>query len=279
LHQLNGVKYQVALSLVSIVVVVLLFFFGRTTPNSEPSTNGLNAAGVFEIDGYIKSSKDRLMIIPKDSLALLESLMAGRKSDSLKLSYLDQIIKIWENSGNFAVASEYYRKSAQIDSTAENWEKAGDMLFEAFKINRDTTVGNYLISKSMEAYQTASAIDTSSNDLNIKLAETYIDGTNNVMAGVTLLLDVVKKDPENGKANLILGRLAVVSGQYDRAIDRLTKLLKREPENVEAMFYLAGAYEKTGKVNLATEYFRRCQKLVKNPAIKQQIEMYLKNLK
>jgi len=273
------VKNQIALITISLLLVFLLFFFGRTIKNKENLTNFMSDSGEFDVQAYINESKQRLMIIPKDSLALLESLFASRKPDSSKLVYLSQIVNIWENSGNFAVASEYQRRTAVFDSTSVQWEKAGDMLFEAFKTVPDTSVRSYLLQRSIESFSNASSIDTTNESATIKLAETYIDGTNNIMAGVTLLLDVVKRNPENISANLILGRLAVVSGQYDKAITRLTGILDREPENVEALFYIAGAFEKTGQKQKAISYYKICQKLVKNPAINQQIDNYLKNLK
>jgi len=273
------VKYQIALTTFCVLLVFLLFFFGKTYQKKAEGNVFLSESGEFEIDAYINESKKRLMLIPKDSLALLESLFESRKPDSAKLVYLSQIVDIWENNGNFAVASEFQRRTAVFDSTSVQWEKAGDKLFEAFKTVPDTSLKKYLLNQSIEAFSNASIIDTTNENANIKLAETYIDGTNNIMAGVTLLLDVVKKNPANIAANLILGRLAVVSGQYDKAITRLTGILNREPENVEALFYIAGAYEKTGQKQKAISYYQKCQKLVKNPAINQQIDNYLKNLK
>jgi cytochrome c-type biogenesis protein CcmH/NrfG len=40
------------------------------------------------------------------------------------------------------------------------------------------------------------------------------------MQGITLLLEVVKQDPNNHAANLNLGMFAMKSGQYDKAVIR-----------------------------------------------------------
>jgi len=273
-------KYQLALIASSFTLVIVLFVFGRNTPLKKTDVTTLNVEGEnFNINDYLDFNKNKLLIIPKDSVNLLESLVSKRKPDSLNISYLKQIADIYKNNGKFAVASEYFKRIAKIDSTAKRWETAGDALFEAFTINQDSIVVDYLLQNSVEAYQTSIDLDSTNLKVPVKLAEVLIDGTNNTMAGVTMLLDVVKKDPDNIRAGLTLGRLSLVSGQFDKAIKRLEHVLKIEPKNTEAMLYLAGVYEQNGEKVKAVEYYERCRDLSKNPETKQKIDIYLQKLK
>ena len=99
------------------------------------------------------------------------------------------------------------------------------------------------------------------------------------MAGVTILLDVIKKDPDNIRAGLTLGRLSLVSGQFEKAIQRLDHILKLEPDNTEALLYLAGVYEQTNQKQKAIQYYERCRDLSENPETSQKIDIYLQKLK
>ena len=79
--------------------------------------------------------------------------------------------------------------------------------------------------------------------------------------------------------NLILGRLAVVSGQYDKAIARLGKLTTLDPKNAEAWFHLAEAYRAVGKNEEAIKSLEQCKSLVNDPAFSAQIDSYIKQFK
>ena len=79
--------------------------------------------------------------------------------------------------------------------------------------------------------------------------------------------------------NLILGRLAVVSGQYDKAIARLEKLTKQHPKNAEAFYHLAEAYRAVGKNDDAIKALEQCKKLVNDPAFSAQIDNYIQQIK
>ena len=51
--------------------------------------------------------------------------------------------------------------------------------------------------------------------------------------GIFKLRDVLKKDPENIKALYHMGLLSIESGQFEKAIERFEKLILLRPENQE----------------------------------------------
>ena len=272
-------KSQVGLIVAAITLILLLFFYGRNTPLKELSiSDNLTIIDGFDIDAYAEEAKQKLMLKPKDSLSLLQSLISKRKPDSLNIIYLQQIAGIWENNSNFALASDFYRRVAVVDSIANRWEFAGDKLFEAYKINTDTLLRNYLLNNAVDAFTTVTLLDTSLIEPKVKLAILHVDELQNTMTGVTMLLDVVKKQPKHVIANLTLGRLSLVSGQFDKAKQRLNTVLSVEPENTEALLFLAGVYEQTNEPQKAIEYYNKCKALIKNPAIKKNIDKYLNKL-
>jgi len=272
-------KSQVGLIVAAITLILLLFFYGRNTPLKELSiSDNLTIIDGFDIDAYAEEAKQKLMLKPKDSLSLLQSLISKRKPDSLNIIYLQQIAGIWENNSNFALASDFYRRIATVDSVANRWEFAGDKLFEAYKINTDTLLRNYLLNNAVDAFTTVTLLDTSLIEPKVKLAILHVDELQNTMTGVTMLLDVVKKQPKHVIANLTLGRLSLVSGQFDKAKQRLNTVLGVEPENTEALLFLAGVYEQTNETKKAIEYYNKCKALIKNPTIKQNIDKYLNKL-
>ena len=97
------------------------------------------------------------------------------------------------------------------------------------------------------------------------------------MNGVQQLLSITRRDPEHAGANLMLGRLDITSGQFPKAIDRLGKVLQKDENNREALYFLAEAYKGQGNKAKAIELFERCKRVVNNPDFSKDIDTYIKS--
>ena len=97
--------------------------------------------------------------------------------------------------------------------------------------------------------------------------------------GVSILLEIVRKDSNNVDAQLMLGRFGLISGQTDKAIARFEKILYLQPQNSEALFLLAEAYDSQGNKEKALELLEKCKKTVKDPKAKKEIEDFIENIK
>jgi cytochrome c-type biogenesis protein CcmH/NrfG len=106
-----------------------------------------------------------------------------------------------------------------------------------------------------------------------------MEGGSSPMQGVTILLDIVRKDSTNVDALLMLGRFGIVSGQYDKAISRLEKIIYLQPQNSEAWLLMAEAYNGKGDKSKAIEMLERCKRTVTNPDAKREIDKYIEGLK
>ena len=94
----------------------------------------------------------------------------------------------------------------------------------------------------------------------IALASCYIDGTGEIMKGVGALKEVTTADSTNAKANLLLGKLSVQSGQHEKAIKRLNVVLSQDSNNTEALYFLAETHKNMGNKEKAIELFEQCKK-------------------
>jgi cytochrome c-type biogenesis protein CcmH/NrfG len=75
----------------------------------------------------------------------------------------------------------------------------------------------------------------------VGLGACYIFGNiaDNPMEGILKVRQVVEKDSTNIYAQMVLGQGSLMSGQYDRAIDRFEKVLALQPVNLEAILLMA----------------------------------------
>src|SRR5258708_13508730 len=75
------------------------------------------------------------------------------------------------------------------------------------------------------------------------------------MEGMQGILEVAGRDSANMYAQFMLGLGGIESGQFDKAIERLTTVVRHQPANIEAILLLAEVYQQKGdKANAIKEY-------------------------
>jgi tetratricopeptide (TPR) repeat protein len=97
------------------------------------------------------------------------------------------------------------------------------------------------------------------------------------MQGITLLLDVVKQDPKNLKANLNLGLFSMKSGQFDKAVERFKTVIGIAP-SAEAWFYLASSYENMDRKSDAIAAYLKTKEIAADPNMSQFVDRKVNEL-
>jgi Flp pilus assembly protein TadD len=115
----------------------------------------------------------------------------------------------------------------------------------------------------------------------VELGATYLFGDISAtpMEGILKIREVAEKDSTNIYAQLMLGKGSLLSGQYDKAIDRFLRVCRFEPANLEAALLLAEAYERTGDKKNAAAWYQKSLTLVKRTEMRKAIEDRLTELK
>ena len=132
-------------------------------------------------------------------------------------------------------------------------ERAGDLFEATSGISNSDDMKGYLLEKAVESYQNAYNLDSTNSNLLMKYAGSLIEQGASPMQGIAMLLDIVKKDPDNADAQLMLGKFAMMSGQFEKAVQRLEKVISLRPQSNDALFLLAMAYENKGDKGKALE--------------------------
>jgi len=134
-----------------------------------------------------------------------------------------------------------------------------------------------LVQKAIQAYQQADKLQPNTPEVKTGLGIAYVTGTPNPMQGIQLLLDVVKNDPKNLKANLNLGLFSMKSGQYEKAVDRFKTVIAQAP-SAEAWFYLASSYENMGMKSDAIGAYLKTKEIAADPNMSQFVDRKVNEL-
>lgn len=232
-------------------------------PMQQPQGEMLNIEEY--ISGLEKANTD------KKAAETIENAKAKGSFDELAVEYtkLDKPL---------AVAYYMVKQAYRLNSVSA-FIKAGDYNAQLLQTAPDEKAHNYLMHNVVDCYEKAVDLDSNIIENKLRLASAYIEGSQNPMQGIGILRNIVAKDSNNVDAQLMLARFGIVSGQFDKAIVRLEKVLYLQPQNTEALVLMAQAYENSGNIPGAIEMLEKLKKNVKEPGVIKEIDAKIAELK
>ena len=209
----------------------------------------------------------------------LESQLKQAASEKQKEELQRQLAKQWDDVNQPAPAAFYYLELARKQHDFNDWLNAGIRFNDAYRLSQDSSLQSAFVMNAVEALQNANKLQPDNLDAKAGLGVAYVNGgAPSPMQGISLLLEVVAKDPNNRSAVLNLGLFAMKSGQYDKAVTRFKTLIAQKPE-IEPYFYLAESYKQLGQKQQAIDAYQKCKELMPDPTFGKRIDDFIKELK
>jgi len=209
----------------------------------------------------------------------LESQLKQAAGDKQKEDLQRQLAKQWDDVNQPAPAAFYYLDLARKQHGFNDWLNAGTRFNDAYRLSQDSSLQSAFVLSAVEALQNATKLNPDNLDAKAGLGVAYVNGgAPSPMQGISLLLEVVAKDPNNRSANLNLGLFAMKSGQYEKAVVRFKTLIAQKPE-IEPYFYLAESYKQLGQKQQAIDAYQKCKELMPDPTFGKRIDDFIKELK
>jgi tetratricopeptide (TPR) repeat protein len=126
-------------------------------------------------------------------------------------------------------------------------------------------VVSYCTEKAIEAFETAISLnpDNLSNRINLVLTYTENPPKENPMKGITMLLDLNERYPEQPLVLNTLASLAIKTSQYERALERLNRSFEIDPENNKTICMLALVNNQLGRKEDFERFSQLCNEMNK----------------
>ncbi|MDZ4759284.1 MAG: tetratricopeptide repeat protein [Bacteroidota bacterium] len=268
-----------------VLIVVVLFVPGIKTSNKKvPAKSSLNsdAPKLANFDSLeLKAAVSLPQDIKKD-WEFLHKEMQLTSHDSDKLRTMNSLGMLWNSQRNYGIAGIYSYKIAELKPSFKNW------IFTAQSFYAGTLIANskeeillYAV-KGEQAARKAMALDVESNEAKNLLAEHLIaqdKKSEGMPEYIPLLLQVLKKDSNNVQALYNLGMQAIKSGQLEKAKARFEKLIRLQPSLPDNYSYLADIYVRMGNAKDAVANYEKCLSLTKDPIKAEEIKIKIKEIK
>ena len=208
----------------------------------------------------------------------MEQRLAATRDSSRMAVVFDTLGRIWQDHGQIPLAAYYYLQSGKLENSEKKLTFAAQLFLELARKATSEGMQVWEGQLAIEGFSAAQKLNPANETTKVGLAECLI-GTGETMQGVMLLREVTEKNPDNVPANLILGQQGIVSGQFDRAAARFEAVLRKEPENLEALLGLAEVYKNQGNKAKAIELLERSKKVMNNPEFSKDINEYIKSFR
>lgn len=265
---------------ISLIIAVIIYLFADIRPPKNQITETQNTEIQYDAMAYIEEFNQSL---DEDNKQYIGNLIGKVNKDDLSdvpVEIVDEIIAFYEKNEQFNFSAWFHTAKAKILNTHDSWSLAGTRQYSVGQNDAyEADFNEILRAEALKSYRKAIELDSTVLDTRVKLASCFLDNSQQTMEGITMLLAVIEEDSMHINANLLLGRFGIVSTQYDKAIKRLEKVLSLQPENTEALFLLAEAYGGMGEMDKAIETLIKCRDLIENESLKNEIDLYIKELK
>jgi tetratricopeptide (TPR) repeat protein len=282
-------KQQIYLLSGGVVLLALLFLFGSTVAKKDTSLAPGAAEKTtqsFDIDKNLVEARQKLTIPQSNYIAKLENSISRGDVKNQQEQAFTQLANFWRDSlHNHELYVFYISKAASLVNSEKNLTFAARQILREVKSEQSPVLKGWKAEQAIALFEKAIVLNPLSDSLKVELASCYVFGKGmagdpqETMKGIQQLLQVVKRDSTNMQAQLVLGIGGVVSTQYEKAVVRLENVVKNQPGNMEAITWLAEAYEAKGDKQNAIKWYEYSKRIADDPMYSKEVDQHIKQLK
>lgn len=269
---------------IGVLIVAALFLFGRTGPYKSGIAKNFQSTTQSELttDSILFHAKEILNPSQIQWMNDLEQSVIRGDVKKQKLDVFHQLAHFWKDSARiFEPYAWYEAEAARLENSEKSLTFAAHLILENLRNEENDRLKKWKALQAKDLFERSLRINDKNDSTIVGLGACYIFGNiaENPMEGILKVRQVVEKDSTNIYAQMILGQGSLLSGQYDRAIDRFEKVLNLQPVNLEAILLMAEVFErKEDKVN-AIKWYSKALPLALNPVMRSALEKRINELK
>lgn len=252
------------LALLGALVLFLVLYLGfDTRPSSQQVVDRSRSlqGETTSFETLLQEAEAHLNTEQSTRLSELKTQLAAAGSDQDRIAVLKELSGWWYRQGQGSVAGGFAEQVAELENTDAAWSVAGATYYHALVGEQNVPLRTYLSKRAIQAFESAVSLnpDAVEHRVNVALVHAENPPPDNPMKAVLLLRELEATYPESPAVYNALGRLAIKTGQWERAVQRLEKAWSLDPSNPNTPCLLARAYEGAGQAEKAAEFATRCQ--------------------
>jgi cytochrome c-type biogenesis protein CcmH/NrfG len=167
----------------------------------------------------------------------------------------------------------------------ENSEKtltfAARLFLDNLQQEQNPAFRKWAATQAKDLYERSLKINPNNDSAKVGLGGVYLFGniSENPMEGITRIREVVERDSTNTYAHMTMAKASILSGQNDKAVERLLTVYRLEPTNLEAILLLADVYERTKDKENAIKMYSKSLEFIKRDDARTEIAKRIAELR
>jgi tetratricopeptide (TPR) repeat protein len=265
-----------------------LFFFGKTVPQKNKKTttsqqqNSHSNESPINFGDLLIKAKGRLTAEQSERIVGLEhSVVRGDIKDQ-QIHVYHQLAKFWRDSAKVFEPYAYYTaEAAKLENSEKSLTFAAQLFIDNLFDEGDHSMQTWLANNGKDLLEKALVLNPNNDSSKIGLGACYMLGniSDQPMQGILPVREIADKNPDNLYAQWVLGLGGKKSGQFDKAIERFSIIVKKEPTNLGAILHLAECYDLKGDIDEAIKWYKMVQTIIPNPEAKKELQDRIDMLK
>ncbi len=255
-------KLQSIVLAIALLLFSVLYFGFDTKPSSRMAIERTRSLTTESTDINVILPEAKVNLSPDEAAIIgsLEQALNDTSVDSVRIGLLEKLSGSWYDLRRPDIAGHYAEVIADKVNSSEAWSIAGTTYAIGAQRLDEKKIRSYCSGRAIKSFENAISLDPKEIKHQVNLALCYTDNPpeGNPMKGIQMLLGLSKENPEESLVQTTLARLAIKTGQFDKAIKRLDSVLETDKLNRIAPCLLAKAYEGKGDTNKAAAYLEKC---------------------
>jgi tetratricopeptide (TPR) repeat protein len=276
---------------IGLLLVLSIFFFGRTVPpkkaiaeteHSENDGHDHGAPASLHIDSILVGAKKSLSNEQITRLSMLENSISRGDVKDQQLKVYHQLSHFWGDSMRFFPAYGWYEaEAARLENSEKSLTFAAHLFLENLQQQDNAALIKWEALQAKDLFERSLKINPDNDSSKVGLGACYLFGniSTNPMEGIAKIRQVIDEDSTNVYAHMILAKGSLISGQVDKAIERLQTVNRLQAGNVEAILMLAEVYERNGDKSDAATWYSKSLPHIPRADVRAEVEKRIAELR
>lgn len=261
-------KLQIGVIAGAVGLVLLLLLGFSIKPPEQKAIEQSRALTAESTDAGLLIKEAKAELSPEKSGVILglEQMLAEAKTDSVRIQVLQQLAGEWFRNERPDISGFFAEELANLAETEEAWSITGTTYSLCVQRVKDQKIRDFCTGRAIKALENAISLHPAEVRHRVNLALVYTDNppSDNPMKGILMLRELNEQHPDNALILKNLGRLAIKTGQFARAQERLERALMLAPQDKDIICLLAETYKGLGDVAKADAFAADCSQMTGN---------------
>lgn len=226
--------------------------FGDQPVKSKASASKVEAATTSGIstDSLLFQARQQLTPGQASRIGFLEQSISRGDVPEQQLHIYHQLARFWRDTARvFAPYAWYTAQAARLENSEKSLTFAAHLLLrEGIQQEENPAIRQWEAQQAVDLFERSLKLNDKNDSTKVGLAAVRLfGGVGAPMEAIGAIREVVSRDSTNVFAQMTLAQASMMSGQEDKALERLQTVARLQPESADIIFLIADMLERAGK--------------------------------